>query len=215
MVKNFVSNKKETPRMFESDFIEFFSKVHPSVPVIIYVPVISYLLYMGISAGISVVTIVLLVAAGFILWQIAEYAIHRFLFHFEFESKLGKRFHFIVHGVHHDYPSDPLRLVMPPSVSIPLALLLYFVFGVIIGKPLMFPFYAGFVGGYLFYDMTHYAIHHFRMKSKFWLAIKHHHMKHHFQTDKAGYAISLPFFDKVFGSDFHDDNNINHMTTVK
>ena len=29
--------------------------------------------------------------------------------------------HWIIHGVHHDHPNDPLRLVMPPAVSVPLA----------------------------------------------------------------------------------------------
>jgi len=203
MSKNFISNKKETPRMFENDILEFFSKVHPSIPAIIFVPVIAFLFYKATLTGLSALTIFLLVLAGFIAWQMSEYTIHRFLFHFEFDSAFGKRIHFLIHGVHHDYPSDPFRLVLPPSVSIPLAVLFYFVFLVLLGEVYFYPFYTGYVGGYLFYDMTHYAIHHFRIKNKFWLAIKNHHMKHHFQTDKAGFAISLPWFDKFFGSDFN------------
>jgi 4-hydroxysphinganine ceramide fatty acyl 2-hydroxylase len=49
-------------------------------------------------------------------------------------SKLGEKIHFIFHGVHHDYPSDSRRLVMPPSVSIPLAILFYFLFEAILRK---------------------------------------------------------------------------------
>ena len=33
--------------------------------------------------------------------------------------------HFIIHGIHHDHPNDKMRLVMPPSVSIPLAALFF------------------------------------------------------------------------------------------
>ena len=29
----------------------------------------------------------------------------------------------MIHGVHHDHPNDPLRLVMPPAASIPLAII--------------------------------------------------------------------------------------------
>lgn len=32
---------------------------------------------------------------------------------------------FTFHGVHHDYPNDSFRLVMPPVVSIPLYVVMY------------------------------------------------------------------------------------------
>ncbi len=42
--------------------------------------------------------------------------------------------HWIIHGVHHDHPNDPMRLVMPPAVSVPAggarcSALLYLIFG--------------------------------------------------------------------------------------
>ncbi len=37
------------------------------------------------------------------------------IFHFEPEEGIGARLHWMVHGVHHDHPNDPLRLVMPPA----------------------------------------------------------------------------------------------------
>ena len=58
---------------------------------------------------------------GYALWTLFEYWLHRIVFHFEPEEGLGARFHWIIHGVHHDHPNDPMRLVMPPAVSIPLA----------------------------------------------------------------------------------------------
>ena len=58
---------------------------------------------------------------GVLVWTLLEYIIHRYVFHYEPKSRLGKQFHFIVHGVHHDYPNDARRLVMPPSISLPLA----------------------------------------------------------------------------------------------
>jgi 4-hydroxysphinganine ceramide fatty acyl 2-hydroxylase len=44
----YVSNKNETVRMFESDFIEFFSRVHPAIPLVLYLPVVGYMLYVSI-----------------------------------------------------------------------------------------------------------------------------------------------------------------------
>ena len=65
---------------------------------------------------------------GYLLWTLAEYWIHRVIFHFEPEEGIGARLHWMVHGVHHDHPNDPLRLVMPPAASVPLALIFYAAF---------------------------------------------------------------------------------------
>jgi len=203
MAKKFVSNKDETVRMFKSDFMESLSRVHPSVPLIIFVPVILYMLYLSIfDFKIGILSIVGLIVFGLFIWTITEYLLHRFIFHLELKSKIGARIHFIFHGVHHDYPSDSRRLVMPPSVSIPLAALFYFLFRLLIGDISVHPFFAGFLIGYLFYDITHYAVHHFNMHSKFWLAIKNHHIKHHYQDPDRGYGVSSPLWDYVFRTNY-------------
>ncbi|MCW8809936.1 MAG: sterol desaturase family protein [Ignavibacteriaceae bacterium] len=203
MPKNYVSNKDETVRMFESDFMEAFSRVHYTVPLFIYIPVILVMLYLCVAVySLSLLNIVLLLIGGLAAWTLAEYLLHRFVFHFKAKSEFGKKIHFIFHGVHHDYPSDSKRLVMPPSVSIPLAIVFYFIFRLIFGPVLMFPFFAGFIAGYLFYDISHYAIHHFNMHSKFWLAIKNHHMLHHYQDEYKGYGVSSPFWDYIFRTNF-------------
>ncbi len=203
MTKNFVSNKDETVRMFRSDFMESLSRVHPAIPLLIFVPVILYMLYQSIfSFKIEALSVIGLVLFGLFIWTITEYLLHRFVFHLELKSKIGARVHFIFHGVHHDYPSDSKRLVMPPSVSIPLATMFYFLFRFLIGGVSVHPFFAGFLTGYLFYDMTHYAIHHFNMHSKFWLGLKNHHIKHHYQNPNKGYGVSSPLWDLVIGTNF-------------
>ena len=203
MPKNYVSNKDETVRMFKSDFMEAFSRVHFTVPLYIYVPVILVMLYLSIFVyNISILNLVGLFIGGIAFWTLTEYLLHRFIFHYKAKSEFGKKIHFIFHGVHHDYPSDSKRLVMPPSVSIPLAVIFYFIFRLIFGQVLMLPFFAGFILGYLFYDISHYAIHHFNMHSKFWLAIKNHHMLHHYQDEFKGYGVSSPFWDYIFRTNF-------------
>lgn len=197
MSKLYVSNKDETARMFKSDFLEAFSKIHWTVPLFIYVPVIGYLFYLAIVDKIPALEIIGLIAAGLFIWTITEYLLHRFIFHFHTTSNFGKRITFMFHGVHHDYPNDTKRLVMPPAVSIPLATGFFFLFKVLVGDIFVAPFFIGFIAGYLFYDISHYAIHHFNMHSKFWLVIKNHHMIHHYQRPELGFGVSSPLWDVI------------------
>jgi sterol desaturase/sphingolipid hydroxylase (fatty acid hydroxylase superfamily) len=194
----YVSNKNETVRMFESDFMEFFSRVHPVTPLILYLPVVGYMLYLSLrQRQFSVVTVGVLFLLGILLWTLLEYLIHRYIFHYDPKTRLGKRLHYVIHGVHHDYPNDGQRLVMPPSISVPLAFLFYGVFLLIFGRftPSVF---AGLVFGYLCYDMLHYATHHFPMKRGVWLWLKQYHLRHHYKDDQIGYGISSPLWDYVF-----------------
>jgi 4-hydroxysphinganine ceramide fatty acyl 2-hydroxylase len=209
MAKQFVSNKDETVRMFENDFFEAMSKVHFSVPLFIYLPVVAYFLYISIGFySLSFITIFPLFILGVFVWTFTEYTLHRFIFHFVPKGELGKKMHFIFHGVHHDYPNDSKRLVMPPSVSVPLAVLFYFLFKLILGQTLVAPFFIGFIIGYIFYDMTHYAIHHYNMHNKFWLFIKNHHMKHHYKDPLKGFGVSSPLWDDIIGTNFPEDKTI-------
>ncbi len=207
MTKNFVTNKDVTVRMFKSDLLESFSRVHPAVPLIIYLPVILFFLYRAVFiANISLEYVLYLIIFGIFIWTFTEYFLHRFIFHFNAKSDFGKKIHFIFHGVHHDYPMDSRRLVMPPSVSIPLAALFYYVFYLMFGVNDVSPFFVGFLTGYLFYDMTHYAVHHFNIHNKFWLALKKHHIKHHFQDPNKGYGVSSPIWDIIIGTNFPREN---------
>jgi len=203
MTKNFVSNKDVTVRMFDNSFMEACSKVHPAVPLFIYIPVIGYFLYRAIEVfNIATLNILYIIVLGIVVWTFTEYTLHRFIFHYKPKSAFGERIHFIFHGVHHDYPNDSMRLVMPPSVSVPLAVFFYFLFQVILGKSYVAPFFVGFLTGYLFYDMTHYAVHHFNIHNKFWLILKKHHMRHHFQDAENGFGVSSPMWDYIVGTNF-------------
>ena len=155
---------RASPRMFDSDLLDKLSRVHPAVPPILFGPVIAFLLVDGLVHGVGLADVAWLLG-GYLFWTLTEYWLHRIVFHFEPEDGIGARLHWIIHGVHHDHPNDPMRLVMPPSVSVPLAALFVFVFYVVLGSPAFLPFGAGFLGGYLAYDMLHYHVHHHRPKT--------------------------------------------------
>jgi len=122
------------------------------------------------------------------------------VFHFEPEGRIGARLHWIIHGVHHDHPNDPMRLVMPPSLSVPLAALFFGLFVLVVGLPLAYPIASGFFAGYLFYDMMHYHVHHHRPRTFLGRKLRELHMRHHFQDHTRGFGVSAPFWDHVFGT---------------
>ncbi len=203
MPKNYISNSEESVRMFKSSWLEALSKVHFSVPLFIYVPAIAYYVWKAFFVtGASALTFTVFYILGIVIWSFAEYMLHRFVFHFVPKSKWGLRMHFVFHGVHHDYPNDRKRLVMPPSVSIPLAFLFYFLFSLFLSPAQLYSFFPGFVTGYLIYDISHYALHHYNFKSSLLKKMKKHHMLHHYADSGKGYGVSSAVWDKVFQSGF-------------
>lgn len=203
MKKNYVSNSTESVRMFKNGFLEGLSKIHFCVPLFIYIPVIIFFTYKAFINHISIGGFALFFLLGVALWTITEYILHRFVFHYHPTSDWGKKIHFIFHGVHHDYPRDAKRLVMPPSASIPLAVGFYYLFSLFFSdKTHLFAFFPGFILGYLIYDMMHYAMHHYNFKTEFWKKIKQHHMLHHYSDASKGYGVSSTLWDKILHSDF-------------
>ncbi len=199
--RRYVSNKDESVRMFDSDFLEFFSHVHPATPVILYTPVMLWMLYISIwQRDLSGWEILGLFAAGLAAWTFAEYTLHRWAFHYHPKTSFGKRIHFLMHGVHHDYPNDGTRLVMPPGFSIPLAFVFYGILLLTVGAELAPPMFMGLVFGYVCYDEIHYATHHWSMKGPIWGWVKKNHMKHHYQDESKGYGVTSPVWDYVFGT---------------
>jgi sterol desaturase/sphingolipid hydroxylase (fatty acid hydroxylase superfamily) len=188
---------RASPPMFESRVLDALSRVHPAVPIVIFLPAIIAMAAWGLSDR-SPGAFVGLFIGGYALWTLFEYWLHRLVFHFEPQKGLGARFHWIIHGVHHDHPNDPLRLVMPPAVSVPLATGIFFLLYLFGGADYAPSLGAGFFAGYLVYDMTHYYLHHFRPRGQFARALRERHMRHHFQDDTRGFGISAPYWDEVF-----------------
>jgi dihydroceramide fatty acyl 2-hydroxylase len=190
---------KASPPMFKSGLLDKFTRVHHLVPVVIFLPAIVLLLATGVGR-LGLLPSIGYAICGYLLWTLAEYWIHRGIFHFEPEQGLGARLHWMVHGVHHDHPNDPLRLVMPPAASVPLALVFYAMFWLILGADRAMAFGAGFLAGYLAYDMVHYHLHHHTPTTRAGKWLRELHMRHHFQDDTRGYGISAPYWDRVFGT---------------
>jgi sterol desaturase/sphingolipid hydroxylase (fatty acid hydroxylase superfamily) len=188
----------ESPRMFEHDFLDFFSRCHPAVVAVIYVPGVLVAAYYSIQrSGVSTGATAVLIACGFAFWTFAEYWLHRLVFHWLGTSSFGKRLHFLLHGVHHEWPRDKYRLVMPPGASLPLYVAFLGLFTVGLGR-FAWGFHAGFVAGYLFYDLTHYWLHHGTPRTRYGRRLRRNHMLHHFKEPSSHFAVSNLVWDRVF-----------------
>jgi sterol desaturase/sphingolipid hydroxylase (fatty acid hydroxylase superfamily) len=193
-------------RLFKSNFMEFFSHISPITVTVIWLPVAIYFLVSAIlkaTPGVFPVYILVGFLLGLFLWTLAEYTLHRFLFHYPAKGEKAERFIFLFHGIHHAQPQCKTRLVMPPIVSIPLAALFYgifyLIFSVLLNAPQWIaPVFSAFIFGYLVYDLTHYATHHFPMRRGYSKFIKRYHMQHHYKTPNKRFGVSSPLWDLVF-----------------
>jgi dihydroceramide fatty acyl 2-hydroxylase len=195
------SNLEQSIRVFRSDFLESLTHVHPIMPLLVWSPLVVVLLWRSVVlhqipsreiAGMAVL--------GVLAWTLIEYTAHRFLFHFKAEHRVTKFLVFLFHGIHHDAPQDKTRLVMPPVGAAIILAILWSLFALAIPSPWIEPFIAFFAIGYLTYDYTHYAVHHFPMRNRVARFLKHYHMQHHFRMPDRHFGVSSPLWDWVFGT---------------
>lgn len=190
-----------SPRLFENPLLDKLSRVHWSTPLVLYGPFVLLLAYLSLKA-FNPLVVAGATLGGYFIWTLIEYFGHRYLFHTEFPGAFGARLHFLMHGVHHVHPNDPLRLVMPPLLSAPIMLIALAVARFVFGLPLGYPVLMGFIIGYICYDLVHYYVHHAEPKTKLGLTLRRLHMLHHFRDPARAYGVSAPWWDYVFGTQY-------------
>jgi len=205
-----LSLKNESIPLLKNQLLDRFTRVKWYIPLIIYIPIILYFSFLGFSE-LSGMTIAFCYVFGILFWSFTEYIFHRFVFHTVPKSKIGGRLHFMLHGVHHAYPNDSLRLVMPPILSIPLSSMFLILFNFLFGK-MYTVIFAGFIAAYLVFDMLHYAVHHFPHSKLRWFNLKkERHMKHHYLHSESEFAVTSPYWDRFFNTYCNSENK----TTMK
>ena len=159
--------------LFENPFLELFTKTPWFMIPIAMGPWICYFISKA-SSNLTSLELLLYFSIGMILWSFFEYLIHRFLFHGEDkwlgESKFSLFAHFLLHGIHHAFPQDRLRLVFPVFLG-QLALHYGFIplFAPVFPKNIFPALLAGGIFGYVCYDMIHYFMHHLELeKPGYW-----------------------------------------------
>lgn len=187
-----------SPRLFRHPLLDRFSRVHPGVPFLIYVPIAAALLWP--ARALPVRNLIVTFMIGYLFWTLLEYFGHRFIFHIHPKSSAGEWIQFLIHGVHHKHPSDPLRLVMPPLMSLPIMSAAFAVLRLAAGPVTALPAMAGFLTGYLIYDGLHFRLHHRQATSVLGRYLRRRHMHHHFRDETCSFGVSAPWWDALFAT---------------
>mmetsp|Transcript_12875 Transcript_12875/g.23942 ORF Transcript_12875/g.23942 Transcript_12875/m.23942 type:complete len:316 (-) Transcript_12875:21-968(-) len=189
-------------KLFDNPFLDLLTKSPWWLVPTVWVPVSLYLLYLGLAAGAwegakHWVT-------GFVVWIFVEYLAHRFALHQEHhfpDNRVIRILHFLNHGLHHCFPMDDLLIVYPPIFSVTMYLVFYNIFGSIFPPPESYLATSGFLVGYMFYDIMHYANHHRVWSWAYTTYMKKYHLFHHYRSPNLGFGVSNPVLDFVFGTE--------------
>ena len=115
------------------------------------------------------------------------------------QVRLGVLFAYLIHGVHHAFPEDRRRWLMPPVVTVPVAIGLFLALRLLIGTASL-PVFAGALFGYLAYDLLHYASHAGALRGRVPRYLRQHHLTHHYRIPESRFGVSSPLWDRVFGT---------------
>src|SRR5512138_304956 len=76
-----INHSPEPIRLFRSDFLEFFTHIHPAVVLLLFVPVVAVFFARGVRefgpTG-SILPVFIGYLGGLLLWSLAEYLLHRY-----------------------------------------------------------------------------------------------------------------------------------------
>lgn len=158
-------------RAFDLSFVGYFLDF-------VLVPACVILLFLIFPISIG------MLLTGFVTWTLAEYLIHRFVFHGNspFES---------MHQMHHALPKDWIGIASWGT----------FLGFLVIGLSAGVSFVTGFMLGYLFYCIIHVWMHH-GDSSQFGSYIAYMHRLHngHHRGGRGNFGVTSPVWDFAFST---------------
>jgi sterol desaturase/sphingolipid hydroxylase (fatty acid hydroxylase superfamily) len=192
-------------RIFEAEWLEVMTHISLRLvvgiwlPVVVILPVAARLSFdqgWGPMAGLFV--------AGFFLWTLVEYVLHRWFFHSPPGGPGANRAHFLAHGIHHLDPQDATRLVFPPLSAAGIALVVFFLLESLLPTGPALTVMSGLLAGYLTYDLSHYISHHHTTGNSWFRFLHRYHLAHHHREPNAKFGVSSPLWDMVFRTGSQD-----------
>lgn len=189
--------------LFQNSFLEHLTKAPAWVSTTIYITTIILLLYVGYREQVveSVGVAASIFVGALFFWTLFEYFFHRYVNHLDDffpNSRIAHRIAYTLHGIHHEYPRDKERLIMPPIPGLLIIGILYLVFSTLLGD-LVYVFIPGFMTGYLLYTYVHYSTHRSNVPS-FLKTQYRHHALHHYKYPHKAFGVSTTIWDRVFGT---------------
>jgi len=189
-----------TGTLFNSRWMERFTRTHISVPVTLHLVIVLLFLIFSLRE-LPVWSVVLWFLGGWFFWTFAEYWVHRYVYHANTKNVIWLRIQHLGHGVHHQYPKDPTRLAMPPVPALVLLSIFFSLFWLAL-RQYAFAFFPGFLFGYVLYISLHYAQHRFKPPkfaplNRLW---KFHALHHYKYPETKAFGVSTLLWDAVFGT---------------
>lgn len=203
---DFLFNKPEDPKnlkcepVFENKYLEKITVTSPLIALVSYFPLVILAAAHSITNEYMSIRFTIFIGiTGFIFWSLAEYLIHRYLYHIKSNIPLVRTLQFLFHGFHHKHPGDKHHLFMPFYGGWPVACLFMVIFYLTLSQ-YSFMFFSGFYSGYLFYVFNHYFIHRFPPPHPWLKPIWKHHLLHHFKYPDKAFGFSTRIWDQLFGT---------------
>ena len=132
--------------------------------------------------------------AGFVIWTLLEYVLHRSVLH-------EKTYFAPMHGQHH---AAPLSFIGTPawiSVAV-LSGAFFFPIWFWLGFNLADGLTAGVMTGYWWYGVVHHMVHHHSNTASpsYFNDLRAWHMRHHYSPKRGNFGVTTPIWDHVFGT---------------
>lgn len=188
-------------RIFQNPILESFTKSNAweSTFSSLSISILCIWLGLKLDTSLTATSVAGFFMAGLLFWSLAEYLLHRYLFHLEEGVFPGSgRLAYILHGIHHEYPNDAQRTLMPLAPKVIFTAVFLGLYMMILGAEGTF-FASGFTFGYYVYSIMHYSIHRFKAPKFLKPLWEHHHRHHHLDEEKA-FGVSSTFWDHIFGT---------------
>lgn len=170
-------------------------------PLYFYMVVVLCLLTLTGGDALSLGSSLLLLTSGILSWGLLEYGLHRFVFHYDARSPLGRKLVYAAHLAHHDDPRATNRIFSSLIISAPLAAAYWLLAWIASGSTRAASFlFAGVVLGYFYYEWLHFRMHHRRARLRLFRYLRKYHLLHHYKTPELRFGVSSPLFDIIFGT---------------
>ena len=173
---------------------------------------------LGVAAILSETrsptSILLLFLTGVLTWGLIEYALHRFVFHFDAQSEKGRKFVYGMHLSHHLDPKNVDDLFAGLRLSLPLAIS-YCLLAWALTRSWQATVYLfiGLTAGYFSYEFLHYQAHHRSPRLGVLRYLKKYHLLHHHKSFAVHFGVTSPVFDCLFGT-FHSNREKRTVRTA-
>ena len=153
------------------------------------------------AQGPSKSIVLVLLLFGLLSWGLIEYILHRFIFHLDAQSALGRKFLYSVHLSHHENPKATDHLFATLTVSLPIAVTYWLLAWVALGSWQAASYlFTGLVAGYFCYEWLHFLAHHGSSRLPLLRYLKKYHLLHHYRSPDLRFGVTSPVFDLLFGT---------------